>query len=267
MNNYPSSNFATVFFLVVLFIGTGVLGYHAFELTKQNGQLNETINVQNAKIESLTQQIAQLTAENQTMKPKNVELKKENSNLMTENTSLKNENSNLKNANADLQTQNSGLQANNNDLKSKVAALTDENGALTTNLEKANAEIASLKTTNSDQLTELEMLSNENSSLKAEYANVQTAQQNTANEIKPAPKALQSSIFPTEIESWMVVGLVALTAVVLFEVVLFARTFKKVRPANSFQRTADGLKRNLNKNGTPRQNLRPTVIDAHFIEQ
>jgi len=111
MNNYPSNNFSTVFFLVVLFIGMGLLMYHTYEVTIENGQLNETVGTLQANIETLN-------IENTTLKTTITGLTDENSKLkttvekaVTENTSLNIENATLRTANAALADENNKLKA------------------------------------------------------------------------------------------------------------------------------------------------------------
>ncbi len=83
MNNYPSNNFSTVFFLVVLFIGMGVLSYHAYEITVENGQLNEAVKILQTDVASLNTENAALKTENTTLKTENAAITNENSQLKT----------------------------------------------------------------------------------------------------------------------------------------------------------------------------------------
>lgn len=91
MNNYPSNNFSTVFFLVVLFIGMGVLGYHAYEITLENGQLNEDVKTLQTNVASLNTENAALKTENSTLKSENTTLKTEKAAITNENRMLKTE--------------------------------------------------------------------------------------------------------------------------------------------------------------------------------
>jgi hypothetical protein len=61
MNNYSSSsNFTTVFFLVSLFIGMGVLIYHTCEISTENRQLRETAAALQASLSEAKAKIAEL---------------------------------------------------------------------------------------------------------------------------------------------------------------------------------------------------------------
>ena len=111
MNNYSSSNFATVFFLVVLFIGTGVLIYHTVEVSNENRQLKETIVTLQANAETLSAENANLKTDNSALVMKNNELTNENTGLKTALEQAAAENTSLKTRNAEMATQLENLQA------------------------------------------------------------------------------------------------------------------------------------------------------------
>jgi cell division protein FtsB len=84
MNNYPSSNFATVFFLVIVFIGTGLLMYHTYDVSLENGRLKEVVETLQANVEKLNAENTTLRAENTTLKAENASLTVEKSKLQIE---------------------------------------------------------------------------------------------------------------------------------------------------------------------------------------
>lgn len=84
MNNYPSSNFATIFFLVIVFIGTGLLMYHTYDVSLENGQLKEVVGTLQASVEKLNAENTTLKAENTTLKTENASLTVEKSKLQVE---------------------------------------------------------------------------------------------------------------------------------------------------------------------------------------
>jgi regulator of replication initiation timing len=104
MYNNPTSNFATVFFLVVLFIGMGLLIYYTFEVTGENMQLKESV-------ENLQADLVSLTAENAALLTANTTLAAENTALRTENTALTDEYSKMKAELEKALTENTSLKA------------------------------------------------------------------------------------------------------------------------------------------------------------
>jgi len=104
MNNYPSSNFSTVFFLVVIFIGMGLLIYHTVEITVENGQLEEAMG-------TLQAHVATLKTENAALKTESTAFETENAAVKTKNTSLTDENSRLKTALEKAVAENTSLKA------------------------------------------------------------------------------------------------------------------------------------------------------------
>jgi regulator of replication initiation timing len=84
MNNYHSSNFATVFFLVIVFIGTGLLMYHTYDVSLENGRLKDTVGTLQASVEKLNVENTGLKAENTILKTKNASLTVEKSKLQIE---------------------------------------------------------------------------------------------------------------------------------------------------------------------------------------
>jgi len=127
MINYPTSNFATVFFLVVIFIGMGLLIYHAAELTLEYNQLQDVVETLQANISSLKSENENLKSEMTPLKTQNTELADVNASLVDENSQLRAlyeqtvaENITLKEMDTDnlselekLRTENSGLRLEN----------------------------------------------------------------------------------------------------------------------------------------------------------
>ncbi len=161
MNNNPSSNFSTVFFLVVLFIGMGVLIYHACEITLENGQLKETVN-------TLQTSEATLNTENATLKTENTTLKTENATLKTENATLKNEN----------------------------VTIIDENSRLKAELIKEVSKNIFLNTSDADKIAELEKLRNENNNLRAENLQIKIVGNKGDGSHLENIEVLQSAVLP-----------------------------------------------------------------------
>lgn len=89
MINYPSSNFATVFFLVVIFIGMGLLLYHAAEITVEYNQLQDVVETLQANISSLRSENENLKSEMSPLKTQNNELAAVNASLVDENHQLR----------------------------------------------------------------------------------------------------------------------------------------------------------------------------------
>jgi len=123
MNNYPSTNFATVFFLVILFIGTGLLIYHTYEVTFENNQLKEDLGTFQASVTTLNSENIALKSENNTLNTKNAELNAENIMLTDENSALKfaleiavGENLAMKASDSDKLTELEKLRRENSDL-------------------------------------------------------------------------------------------------------------------------------------------------------
>ena len=124
MNNYPSSsNFGTVVFLVLIFIGTGLLMYHSYEITVQNGQLEQ-------QVASLQSTNASLNGENTALKTENETLRANIGGLQNENNSLKTEKAGLENNLSTLGTEMARLQAENTALQTENTALKSENTSL-----------------------------------------------------------------------------------------------------------------------------------------
>jgi len=118
MNNYSSSSFSTVFFLVAVFIGMGILIYHSVDITKENGQLRETVETMQTSVETLS------TA-NVALKTENASLKTANSTYTTDNHTLK---ADLEKAAAEMISL-KALVANNT---TELEKLRHENSILTT---------------------------------------------------------------------------------------------------------------------------------------
>ncbi len=131
MNNYPSSIFSTVFFVVILFIGMGVLGYHAYEITVENLQLNEDVKTLQMNMTSLSTE--------------NVALKAENLTLQTENAAFSEESNELKAALAKEIAENTSLRAAEVDKLAELEKLHRENSEL-------KAENLKLKTIGSNNV-------------------------------------------------------------------------------------------------------------------
>ena len=206
MNNYPSNNFSTVFFLVVLFIGMGVLGYHAYEITVENVRLNEVVKTLQTNVTSLNT---------------------ENAALKTENTTLKTEN----------------------------AAFTDENSQLKTALEKEVAENISLKASDADRLAELEKLRRENSELKVENLQLKTIVGSNGGSSQKDIEVIQSSLLPTDLESWLKVAIVVLIAVILLIIYATYELAKDIRRKKAASLLGIGKSRT------------PHIIESRFVNR
>ena len=111
MNNYPSNNFPTVFFLVVLFIGMGLLIYHTYEVTNENGQLKETVGTLQASVETLNQENEKLNVTSTELADENINLKTTLEKTLAENASLNTEITVLRLVNATLTDENNKLKA------------------------------------------------------------------------------------------------------------------------------------------------------------
>lgn len=117
MNNYPSNNFSTVVFLVVLFIGMGLLIYHTYEITNENGQLKETVGTLQAGVETLNKENTELKTANVALTDENSKLKATVEKAGVENTSLKTENTTLRTANIALTDENNKLKASDSNVQ------------------------------------------------------------------------------------------------------------------------------------------------------
>ena len=116
MNNYPSTNSGTVIFLVLLFIGMGLLMYHTYEITLENGQLKETVS-------TLKTSEATLNTEKDSLKAENAILMTENAALMAENLAVTDEINKLETALTEKVTENMALMASDTEKSAELETL------------------------------------------------------------------------------------------------------------------------------------------------
>lgn len=146
MYGYPSSNnsnFGILFFLFLVFAGMGLLAYHTYSVTVENGDLRQSVSILEARVGELATTEDTLTARNTSLAAENTSLKEANAGLTSENTALRAENTPLKAENADLRTENAGLKMSN-------VALADENRKLAASIDsqKAALPVTGCDTTN-----------------------------------------------------------------------------------------------------------------------
>lgn len=231
MNNYPSNNFSTVFFLVILFIGMGVLIYHASEITQENGQLKETVST--------------LQTNETALNKENVALKTENSTLIKENTTLKMGNTTLNAENITLKTENATLEEENATLKTENAAITSENSMLKAELVSEVSKNIFLDTSDAEKIAELEKLRSENNNLSMENLQLKTIGNNGNGINQREVENLRSTILP--------IAVILITSFNIYGLFNNVRRKKTV----SFL----GMKNLAGK----RQN--PHIIESRFIER
>ena len=82
MYQQPTSNFPTVVFLVIVFVGMGLLIYRTVDLTQANGQMKATLEASQATA-------SELSAENDGLRAKVAELRTDKAALSAENDQLK----------------------------------------------------------------------------------------------------------------------------------------------------------------------------------
>ena len=224
MNINSSSSFGTVFFLVVLFIGTGLLAYHAYDLTVENGHLKET----NASLQL-----------------------------------LKSENDALKAENAKFKADNAVLINNNSGLKSENSSLINENGQLKVTLDNELAENGSLKAIDADKDSELAKLRIENTSLKNENAVLTLKNGKSGENFQIVPSVIQSSIFPSDLERWIKLAILGLAVIFLVEIIVIARAVKHNRLKDKVIVMDDNLTGAPDNKYFHQQN-KTRIIDARF---
>ena len=244
MYNNPSSNFGTVVFLVLVFMGSGLLLYHCYDITVQNQQLEETVGTLQASVDELNVSNAGLKSENATLQTENVALKSNSATLTSENTTLTTENAGLESENVAFQSENTALKSNN-------AKLTSENTTLTT-------ENAGLKLMDT-------VLQKENSKLKTvlpnEGAQIVSSKATPDGSSNGVSELLQSNFLPNDFDSWMKWIDILLIASLLFAFGEVCILVNKLRKKGTLPQMISS------RRILPRKSQNTNVIESHFVGQ
>ncbi len=233
MNNNSSPGFSTVFFLVAFFVATGLLIYHAYELTQANGDLKTINTALQADIASANAKVAAFQKENADLKAEIAALKTGAEDLTTENTQLK--------------TAASGLLTENKSLKDELAAVVSENDILQAEVESSRSELQRLRSEN-------DLLHQENQRLIEMRASL------TESSVAE-PQMLISTLLPTEKDFWINLISVALILAILIETYTLVRLLRQKH--NHLNTVAARL--NSNRSQYPR-NRGTHIIDARFVQ-